>query len=173
MAEISTTEAVLLGLLSRGEMSGYDLWRAADTSVGFFWLPAKSAIYAVLPQLEARGFARSRRVAQANRPAKKMYRITAAGQGALLGWLAEAPALERERGTLLLKLFFGDLAEPEVLIAHVRSQREEARALKQRLEALPDEGSYGTLAIKHGLEWARAMIRWANAAEAEIAARQQ
>ena len=49
--KISGTEAALLALLTRGEMSGYDLQRAAESAGGFFWSPTKSRIYAVLPQL--------------------------------------------------------------------------------------------------------------------------
>ena len=55
-ATISATDAALLGLLTRGELSGYDLQRAAEANGGLFWAPAKSRIYAVLPQLVARGF---------------------------------------------------------------------------------------------------------------------
>ena len=80
---ISATEAALLGLLTRGEMSGYDVQRAAETSGGFFWAPAKSRIYAVLPRLVTRGFATSRSVVQETRPKKQLYRITRAGRDAL------------------------------------------------------------------------------------------
>jgi DNA-binding PadR family transcriptional regulator len=171
--EISATEAALLGLLTRGEMSGYDLQRQAETSGGFFWAPAKSRIYAVLPQLESRGFATSRPVVQATRPTKHLYRITRAGRAALQVWLEEPPAMEPERNTLLLKIYFGELLEPDVLIAHVRKFNADATALKRRLEsAAPDDSDpFGDLTLRHGLEWARAMIRWATGAEKEIEAR--
>src|SRR4051794_15831970 len=88
-AQISVTEAALLGLLTRGEMSGYDLQRAAENSSGFFWAPAKSRIYAVLPQLVERGFATSREVVQAHRPNKQLYRITKVGRAVLQTWLEQ------------------------------------------------------------------------------------
>jgi DNA-binding PadR family transcriptional regulator len=172
---ISATEAALLGLLTRGEMSGYDIQRAAETSGGFFWAPAKSRIYAVLPQLVTRGFATSRAVEQESRPTKQLYRITRAGRDALQGWLEEPPTMEPERAPLLLKIYFGELLEPEVLISHVRKLRAEAEALIERLTALDQAPAgaslFGDLTIHHGLEWARAMSRWAAGAEGEIAAR--
>jgi DNA-binding PadR family transcriptional regulator len=172
-AKISATEAALLGLLTRGELSGYDLQRAGERSGGFFWAPTKSRIYAVLPQLVERGFATSREVQQSGRPNKQLYRITKSGRAALQTWLEEAPVLDPERAPLLLKLYFGDLLSPEILLAHIRKAKGEAVALKQRLEAQPQQSGsmYADLTVRHGLEWARAMIRWTSAAEQELQAR--
>jgi DNA-binding PadR family transcriptional regulator len=172
---ITATEAALLGLLTRGEMSGYDIQHAAETSGGFFWSPAKSRIYAVLPRLVTRGFATSRSVVQAPRPTKQLYRITRAGRDALQRWLEEPPTMEPERAPLLLKIYFGELLEPEVLISHVRKLRAEADALIERLGALDQSPAgaslFADLTIRHGLEWAQAMSRWAAGAEQEIEAR--
>src|SRR4051794_18556849 len=153
-AHISVTEAALLGLLTRGEMSGYDLQRTAERSGGFFWAPAKSRVYAVLPQLVERGFATSREVVQEHRPNKQLYRITPEGRAALQAWLEVPPGVEPERNPLLLKIFFGDLLEPEVLVSHVRALHADATALKRRLEALePDDaaGPFGDLTVRFGL----------------------
>jgi len=170
---ISATEAALLGLLTRGELSGYDLQRAGERSDGFFWAPTKSRIYAVLPQLVERGYATSREVQQTGRPNKQLYRITKAGRAALQAWLEEPPVFDPERAPLLLKLYFGDLLEPEIVLSHIRQARSEAVALKERLEAQPsDSGSlYADLTVRQGLEWARAMIRWTSTAERELQAR--
>jgi DNA-binding PadR family transcriptional regulator len=172
---ITATEAALLGLLTRGEMSGYDIQQAAETSGGFFWAPAKSRIYAVLPQLVTRGFATSRSVVQETRPTKQLYRITRAGRDVLQRWLEEPPTMEPERAPLLLKIYFGELLEPEVLLSHVRKLKAEADALGERLGALDQSPAAATLfadlTIRHGLEWARAMSRWAAGAEREIEAR--
>src|SRR4051812_9257545 len=168
-AKISGTEAALLALLTRGEMSGYDLQGAAETSGGFFWAPTKSRIYAVLPQLVERGYATSREVVQTGRPNKQLYRLTKPGRAVLQAWLEEPPVFEPERAPILLKLYLGELLEPEVLIEHVRKVRSEAQALKLRLESQPAaDNVYAEITVRHGLEWARAMIRWAGGAEQEI-----
>jgi DNA-binding PadR family transcriptional regulator len=172
---ISATEAALLGLLTRAEMSGYDLQRAVEASGGFFWAPVKSRIYAVLPRLVARGFATSREVVQAGRPNKQLYRITPQGRAAFQTWLEAESELEPERTPLLLKIYFGELLPPEVLIGHVRKAKAQATELKRRLEELEAAGTpesvYGDLTVRHGLAWARALIRWATDAEEEISAR--
>src|SRR3954464_7815398 len=109
-AHNSRTHAAPLGLLTQGgELSGYDLQREAESSGGLFWAPAKSRIYAVLPQLVARGFATSREGVQIGRPNKQLYKVSKAGRAALQAWLEEPPVFEPERAPLLLKLYFGDL----------------------------------------------------------------
>ena len=174
-AKISATDAALLGLLTRGESSGYDLQREAESSGGLFWAPAKSRIYAVLPQLVARGYATSREVIQTGRPNRQLYKISKAGRAVLQEWLEEPPVFEPERAPLLLKLYFGDLLDPEILIEHVRRARSEAQALKRSLETTPAEARaesmHVDLTVRHGLEWARAMIRWTSSAEQELTAR--
>ena len=171
--KISATDAALLGLLTRGELSGYDLQRAAEASGGLFWAPAKSRIYAVLPQLVARGYATSREVVQTGRPNKQLYRLTKSGRAALQTWLEEPPVFEPERVPILLKLYFGDLLEPEILIEHIRDgaqrgARAEAPARGAAGGGSGAESVFADLTVRHGLEWARAMIRWASTAEQEL-----
>src|SRR5262249_37655704 len=91
---LSTTELAVLGLLTRGEHSGYQIKKAAEASVGYVWSPAKSHIYTVLPRLVTGGFATTRRVAQERRPDKQVYRITKKGRDAFEQWLEE-PIEER------------------------------------------------------------------------------
>ena len=64
-AGLSTTEFAVLGLLSFGPRSGYELKKAAEAGVGYVWTAAKSHIYGVLPRLVDGGLATTRRVAQA------------------------------------------------------------------------------------------------------------
>jgi DNA-binding PadR family transcriptional regulator len=172
MAKISGTEAALLALLTRSEMSGYDLQRAAESAGGFFWAPTKSRIYAVLPQLVDRGYATSREVQQVGRPNKQLYKITKAGRTIVQEWLEQPPTFEPERAPMLLKLYFGDLLSPETLVSHIRHIRTEAVALQKRLEEHPDRHDvYADLAFKHTVEWLKSLMRWAASAEKELSAR--
>src|SRR3954447_19116532 len=170
--KISGTEAALLALLTRDEMSGYDLQRAAESAGGFFWAPTKSRIYAVLPQLVARGYATVRDVQQTGRPNKQLYRITKAGRAVVQAWLEEPPLFEPERAPMLLKLYFGDLLSPTILLAHVRHIKTEAAVHRERLEAHPDRHDvFADLAFRHTLEWLKSIGRWAATAERELVAK--
>jgi PadR family transcriptional regulator, regulatory protein AphA len=175
---LTTTEVAVLGLLTRCPMSGYDLKKAIEGSVGYFWAPAKSQIYAVLPRLVEAGFATSKKIAQSQRPDKQVYRITTRGRKALKAWIEETPAPpDPGRNTLLLKLFFGDLSSPELLAAHVRERRQEMEQLKRELDEIDarvgknEKDFYSNLTRRYGHRYADAIIRWAKEVEEDLAAR--
>src|SRR5437667_2202449 len=116
MTARSDTEHAVLGLLTFGERSGYELDKLAGRSIGYFWRPAKSKIYAILPRLVERGFAACSTVRQAGRPDKQLYRLTARGRRAFQSWLdSHEPVQGVARDGLLLKLFFGASADPDAL----------------------------------------------------------
>ena len=109
---LTPTEYAVLGLLTFGERSGYDLRKLADHSVGYFWTPAKSRIYATLPRLVDAGLVTRREIVQSGKPDKQLYRLTAAGEAALREWIAESPTEpDVNRNTLLVRVFFGDLVD--------------------------------------------------------------
>ena len=87
-ANLPTTSYAILGLLTFGEMSGYDLKGLADYSIAdFFWSPARSQIYAELRRLTSLGFVTEVEVRQERRPDKRIYRLTSPGRRALRVWL--------------------------------------------------------------------------------------
>jgi PadR family transcriptional regulator, regulatory protein AphA len=179
VTRLSTTEFAVLGLLSFGERSGYDLKKAAEAGVGYVWTAAKSQIYAVLPRLVEGGFATARHVAQERRPDKQVYRITDAGERVFREWLEE-PVAERAgaRSPFLLKVFFGGLMSRGALIAHIRRKREEAvrdletyRGIERQIR--DDERSYfGYVTLRWGLAEASAWIRWADEILCELEERE-
>ena len=176
--ELSTTELSILGLLLRGERSGYDLKKAADAGVGYVWTAAKSHVYAVLPRLVSGGFATVRTVTQERRPDKQVYRITRQGEQAFKRWLEE-PIEERpgSASLFLLKVFFGGRMTREALVAHVERRRayaaDKLAEFREIEEELRDEetGYYGYLTLRWGLAEAEAWIRWADEILRELAER--
>jgi DNA-binding PadR family transcriptional regulator len=156
-------------MLSKRERSGYELKQIAEAGVGYVWTAAKSHVYAVLPNLVRGGFVTSRRVSQARRPDKQLYRITRKGRQAFLDWLEE-PIEESSgsRSPFLLKLFFGDQMCREALVGHIQRRRgavarelAEYREIEKRIKGV-DESYFGYVTLRWGLTQARAWIRWAD-----------
>jgi PadR family transcriptional regulator AphA len=171
---LTATESAVLGLLTRGARSGYELHKLAERSVGHVWAPAKSQIYAVLPRLVAGGYATRRDVRQRRRPDKQVYRITSKGERALREWLADPPRSSEE---FLLKVFFGGFMEQEALVRLLESRRAEARAELAAYRDLEEEirdreeSYFGHLTLRWGLAYARALARWCDDVLAELARR--
>jgi PadR family transcriptional regulator AphA len=171
---LSDTEYAVLGLLTFGERSGYELDKLAARGIGYFWRPAKSKIYGILPRLVERGFAESTTVAQASRPDKQLYRLTPDGAGALREWLDSGhPIRGVSRDGLLLKLFFGAHADRRALRAQVADRKRAAERQLAELEEIERSidrarDFFPYLTLLHGLEDARSTIVWAERALAEL-----
>ncbi|HXF56782.1 MAG TPA: PadR family transcriptional regulator [Actinomycetota bacterium] len=176
--QLPTTAYAVLGLLTFGPMSGYDLLKLVEKSVGFFWAPAKSQVYGELKRLAHAGLISERPVRQEDRPDKRLYRLTARGEAALRAWL-DSPEVEPDvvRSALLVKLFFGHRADPEALVALVERCRSEAAARLasyRRIEremAGRDEFFFPYLVLRAGLIHERARLRWCREVLDAMAAR--
>jgi DNA-binding PadR family transcriptional regulator len=176
IASLSTTEGAVLGLLARGERSGYELARLAETGVAYLWTPSRSQIYKVLPRLQTLGFARAREIEQHGRPDKALYKVTPKGLVALRAWLDE---VEDEpaggRVVFALKLFFCDFASPATALAHLAAYR---ASLMRRLDAYEElealigdrPRGYAEHVLGHGLVRVRATLEWIDETAAAIGA---
>ena len=166
----------MLGLLVlEGPRSPYELVGAVSRSVGFFFAPARSHVYEVLPRLERHGWARHTVVEQATRPDKRVYRATAAGRRAIEAWVGEPYAREMERSVLLLKVYFGGLVDPAVTIARLEAMREHAREALETYREIDarhadaaDEDFFALLTLRHGIERTWSTIRWTDDALARL-----
>lgn len=165
-AALTTTEAIVLGLLSEGERSGYDLLKRAEGSVAYMWTPAKSHLYAVLPRLVDAGLAKRRNVRQQSRPDKQLYRLTPAGADAVRQWVESAPPASWDE--LLLKVFFAKLASRDAVIRQLEDAREEQSAQLAEYEGVRPQTRYGALTLRYGLALMPARIAWLDETIAEL-----
>ena len=165
--DLPSTSWAILGMLTFGTMSGYDLSKMVDRSIGHFFSPAKSQIYSELRRLVKLGYADVEHVNQTARPNKRLYSITPQGRRELRNWL-ETSDVEPEsmRSPFLLKLFFGGLISREVLISQVKVAHEQALKELSDLEAVEAEIKdnpeylYPNLVLRFGLAHNRASVSW-------------
>jgi len=165
----------LLGFLSYGAQTGYDLKKCMDNSTQFFWHAKLSQIYPTLKKLAEEGRVEAIVVPQEGKPDKKVYLITEAGRAGLLDWLAEPmDKLSLTKDPALLRLFFSGVLDKEMLLAHLRRQlplhraqlahyQQETAAYIEQVIAetgLSREGVMWELARQFGEEYERTWIRW-------------
>jgi DNA-binding PadR family transcriptional regulator len=170
MASATRTELAVLGLLAwQGESTGYELHKVAGQSVAFIWAPARSQLYAVLKRLDSAGLVDGRRVAQSDRPDKRLFRITAAGLATLRAWLDEVEPIEPEdRDGILLKHFFGTFGDPEAGRRQLLDYRERAAARLATYEEIErgfDDGESAARrlqTLRFGMALMRASLDWAD-----------
>ncbi len=126
MARENKTRYAILGLLSYGPMSGYDVKKVTDDSIAHFWRENFGQIYPVLEGLRKEGLVEPvveppETVGSPGR-ARKRYRISDSGREELAKWLYREPEQPGMRIELLLKLFFGRIVPTDVLVRHLESE---------------------------------------------------
>jgi PadR family transcriptional regulator, regulatory protein AphA len=171
------SEYAVLGLLCHlGEpISGYDLRKVIDSSVGYIWQPSKTHVYVVLRHLEHAGLATRREVEQRGKPDKQLYEATAAGRAAVRTWLErDEDVSDPDRSILLLKLFFGAQADRNAIVRQLTAFRDSfARRLEtyESMQVSPRDrvsDEFTRLTLRYGIERARASLDWADAALEEL-----
>jgi len=172
-ATLTTTEAAVLALLAiEGERSGYDLLKRVGKAIAYVWAPARSQLYTILPRLAAAGLVEARRVIQAQRPDKQLYRITDAGGDALAAWHETVePGAPKP---FFLKLFVGGLTSHETLVEHIEQFRRDAEARLEELRAIEPTNTrsghdyYHFFLLRLGIERRELELRWADEVLAEL-----
>jgi DNA-binding PadR family transcriptional regulator len=175
MARESTCQFAILGMLCREPMSGYDLRRAIEQSVGHFWQESYGNLYPTLERMEAEGLVElDREEHSPGGRVRKVYRVTEEGRKALAEWLRRPVLPHVERNELLLKLFFGAQVGPEDSLAHLERSRAEAEGLLAALRLIDEqvrhsreghpELPYWHLSIRAGLLGLEAHLRWCDEA---------
>jgi PadR family transcriptional regulator AphA len=168
--EGGATPNALLGLLSLGPMSGYDIRQLIPRSIGHFWSESYGQIYPGLKRLSAAGFVVKKTERRKGSPDRHVYSLTAEGQARLKDWLKLPVADVVPRSELLLKLFFGAHVSPSVSREHVMAFLEtHEKALKtyasvakalRREEAGDPQLPYWLMTLNFGRRRSAAFVAW-------------
>ncbi|WP_309080805.1 PadR family transcriptional regulator [Zhihengliuella sp.] len=169
---------LILGLLTLAPMTGYDLKRHFDASIGHVWNADKAQIYRTLGQLVETGMAVVKVVPQENYPDRKEHHITDAGRGALRAWLNAEPDAEPAREPFLGRIFFaGELERDAVVLllqerrARVAAQLEDYRGQRAELGDLEgfDRRAYLMAAtLERSIGHAESELRWLRQVERNL-----
>jgi len=115
------TEYVILGLLSESPLTGYQMKQLIDIRFRFFWNESYGQLYPTLKDLKERGLIKEVETKEASGArAHKTYRILDAGMDAIRLWLTQPVEKETVRLEILLKMYFSNLTEPEVMAEHIK-----------------------------------------------------
>jgi DNA-binding PadR family transcriptional regulator len=105
-----------LGILNRGDASGYEIKKACEEGLfSHFQVASFGAIYPALAKLSAENFVDCHQMAQEKRPDKKVYSITPRGRNALFEQLLVPPAPDKVNSDFYFMTFFAHLMPTDVL----------------------------------------------------------
>lgn len=135
MAKEKTLQVVLLGLLAKKDLTGYDIRKLFQQEVGDFWCARHSQVYPELRKLEESGQITSYTGTVGTKLQKKYYRLAPTGLQRLREWLAQplgeiVPTrdeftmkmylIRSRKDPQLRQLFLEDIQRHEERLAHLR-----------------------------------------------------
>lgn len=119
---------VILTILSQSPSTGYDITRAFDERLSYFWAASHQQVYRDLRKMADDGLVEGEHVAQQSRPDKIIYRLTSRGREELQRWMAE-PIAHRVNSEILAKMQAIDVVGTGPIIDMLERERE-ARAAR-------------------------------------------
>ena len=176
MVPASQLEYALLGLLKQKPQSGYDLRKSFSTTPMRHFSDSPGSIYPALRRLRSRQWLAA--TAENKGRKRQLFRLTQAGECALLAWLQQSVTREEviwQMGELMLRFAFqgGNVSrlvtrrflqqlETE-LAAYIRELREFAKQ-----SGLAKSSHTGALAFASGIEGYEAQLEWTKRARKKV-----
>lgn len=164
---LPATSWAVLGMLTLGErLTGYDLKKWADWSIGYFyWSPSISQIYAELKKLEKAGFVVSEVISEPGERGRRVYQITDEGTRAVRNWSRDAPVDQPVlKHSLMLRMWMGHLNDTDHLkelvrahIANLEERRDESRMHMAHAHREP-AWAYSVMSLKWSMRYFQAEI---------------
>jgi DNA-binding PadR family transcriptional regulator len=169
----SNLGCAILGLLARRPATGYELARAMDRPVGYFWTAGHSQIYPELARLEAAGLVEHEVVEGAGPRPTKRYGVTAQGWQVLRAWVDSEMEPQPVRDLETLRLWSVWTVDAQAAQSLVRQSRRRHVELLEAYEAelarvVGDERSRdrsqpafaSRITLEGGIRTRRACVEW-------------
>src|SRR5215475_8225271 len=160
----------ILACLTEHPMTGYELAKTFDSSIGFFWKTDHQQIYRELSRLRDRGHIQGREVVQSGKPNKLVYTLTSEGRAAFRHWAARPSTPASIKDDLLVRLYALDSVDVAPLRADLMARLEHHRDRYERYERiLKKRFPQGTavpadmgklLSLRLGLRHERMVAEW-------------
>ncbi|WP_442604013.1 PadR family transcriptional regulator [Paenibacillus sp. KN14-4R] len=123
--------------------SGYEIKQLFATLFSFFYDASYGTIYPTLKKCEANGLITKETILQEGKPSKHEYSITESGKEAFEQYLKSPIAKSVMRSDILMRLYFGEYAEPAVIRSWLElSVEQNALELEEVRQCKLERGRY-------------------------------
>lgn len=136
MSRINKSQFAILGWLSKGPMSGYDLKQKFAKVTPFHWTESNAQIYPILKKLEKDGLVSSRLDESSGGRNRRLYLITSEGLALLEDWLREPTEPAQYREEMLLKLTMGEHLDKDEIKEHIEHYHQNIKQQRIMLKSV-------------------------------------
>ncbi len=171
---MALSQAIMTALID-DDMSGLELAKSFEASLGLFWRASHQQIYRELHTLTGRKWLRRREINRGGGAPQYSYRLTRSGRKALKDWVYEGSRQSVAKDDLLLKLCNLEESNRAHLVGEIERRRE---LMMQRLylyesvtrghyadpESLPARRKGVYLALRAGITQGEQFLQWCDEA---------
>lgn len=163
---------LLLGLLRTGSMHGYQLNDFIESTLSTCVQIKRPTAYYVLNKMQDDGWVEESEEQEGNRPPRRIYSITPAGEAAFQKLLRQNLAdYELAQFTGDVGLAFLEVLPPEEGLALLQQRRGIIEALLEETRTIPRHRGSLQLTIEHQVHHLQSELEWLDAVMARLEAR--
>ncbi len=171
MARENKTKYALLGLLTMGPMSGYDIKKLFEGPMSHVWSESYGQIYPMLNRLVLEGLAEKSVEKRGERMDRKVFSLTEKGLQEFRQWHNRPIEYQVVRKELLLKLIFGSKVDLKDNIKHVEHFQKmhtdllmEGETVESDFASRKDDpdARFKLMAARYCMHESRALVEWCN-----------
>jgi DNA-binding PadR family transcriptional regulator len=165
MASAASIRHFVLGLLNRQPMSGYDIKRFLKRLSWLIDSPSFGSLYPALHALLKDELVTVEVVPCEDKPPRKIYTITEAGERALREWMDQPVSANSSLKAFLMRLILASNLSHDGLTTHLQQRQAQVAthrlALEQASEMMGEDMDLGDrLVLDYGLTVASAELMW-------------
>ncbi|MGI5879853.1 MAG: PadR family transcriptional regulator [Syntrophomonadaceae bacterium] len=157
-------EFIILGSLTLGDMSGYEIKKIMSNSTAFFSNVSDGSIYPTLKRCEDNGLVCSRELVENGR-FKKVYEITEEGRRVFLEWMQTPLKPFIFRYEMLIRIFFAQNISDSELIKLIDRHLAQIMELDSRLQEIEmgparNVDAFQKTTLRFGRDFYAFLIQW-------------
>ncbi len=132
-------KTLCLGVLTFGDMTGYDIKKYFEEAFNHFFVAGFGSIYPALSELMEKDLVTCTQVTQDKGPHKKVYTITEPGRALLREELIKTAPRHKVRSEFLVLIYFAHLLPVERLVAVLNERSTDIQNLLELLHNLEQQ----------------------------------
>jgi DNA-binding PadR family transcriptional regulator len=129
------SQDVILGILMRESISGYDIKHKFETVFSYFYNASYGTIYPTLSKMEKDGLITKVSIVQEGKPNKNVYTITEEGKKSFQQYMNSEIQDNEMKSDFMVRLHFGELADPDLVIHWLETGVRKAEEDLKRIQA--------------------------------------